>query len=106
MQTKWQRRISHLEDKIIKSSKYNIKNKNKFYKVIATEEISDPSKQHKKWKRGDNNNWYHRATKEKKVTRILWIVICQPTGQLRGNEQIFRKIQTTKIESRKNRLLE
>ena len=43
-----------------------MKNKNKFYKLKAIEEISDPSKQHKKWKRGNNNNWYHRTTKEKK----------------------------------------
>ena len=46
-----------------------MKNKNKFYKLKATEEISDPSKQHKKWKRGNNNNWYHRTTKEKKKSQ-------------------------------------
>ena len=39
-----------------------------------------------------------------KIMRILWTITCQPTGQPRRNGQVFRIIQSTKTESRRNNL--
>ena len=71
-----------------------------FGQAHQEEKTEDPSKQDKKWKRG-NNNRYHRDTKIHK--RVLWTVICQQNGQPRRNEQIFRNIQPSKTESGRNR---
>ena len=45
----------------------------------------------------EENNWFHRDTKNYK--RILWTVICQQIGRPRRNGQISRDIQPSKTES-------
>ena len=67
-----------------------------FSQAHQEEKGEDPNEQNKKWKM-INNNQYHRDTKNLK--RTLWTVICQQTGQSRGNGQASRNIQPAKTES-------